>query len=489
MKQIVIVGGGTAGWMTAAAICSQFDKMMKVSLIESDQIGTIGVGEATIPPIRVFHQFLGIDEQTFMRETCATFKLGIEFAGWSQTNHTYMHAFGKTGKDALLADFQHYWLRANQLGFAKPYQNYCFEYHAAKADKFSTQAYDKIQYAYHLDATAYAQFLRRYSEKLGLTRIEGKLDQVNLNEQTGHIQSVSLQSGQTISGDLFIDCTGFNALLIEKALKCGFEDWADWLKCDSAITAQTELTQSISPYTQANAHSAGWQWKIPLQSRQGNGLVYASQYMSEQQAQQLFINNLTEKTLTEPKLIQFKTGRRRQNWLKNCVAIGLSSGFIEPLESTSIHLIMSGVMRLLKLFPFNGIKPSLVDEYNRQSQIEIENIRDFVIAHYCVNQRQDSAFWRDYQNLNLPDSLKHKLDLFVQSACINMGEHELFSHDSWAKILLGQQLVPEQYHQITQIMPEQELARYLKQRESAMLKRVNMLPSHSEFIQSYCASK
>lgn len=488
IKKVVIAGGGTAGWMAAAALSKKLQGVIEVVLVESDEIGTIGVGEATIPPIRGFHKILGIDEQEFMRETSATFKLGISFENWKDVNEDYIHSFGRTGTGGWTCQFVHFWLHGLQHGFKDDFGEYCYELQAAKQGKFATSPKSEINYAYHLDATLYAKYLRSFSESNGLKRIEGKIKQVNQNISTGFIESLMLDCGTVVEGDLFIDCTGFKGLLIEQTLHTGYEDWSHWLLCDSAVAVQTKSSGPVIPYTRAIARDSGWQWRIPLQHRTGNGLVYSSNYLSDDRAREQLLENLDGKPITEPRLIKYRTGRRLKTWNKNCVALGLSSGFIEPLESTSIYLFLIGVSRLIQMFPFSGVMPSIVEEYNAQSSRELESIRDFIILHYKVTNREDSAFWRYCKNMTIPDTLKHRIELFEQSAHLFLRQDELFRPDSWYQVMLGQGIMPKQYHEIAATMTESELKAMLGGIKAKINKVVERMPSHQEFIEHYCHS-
>lgn len=488
IKNVVIAGGGTAGWMAAAAFSKLLGKSVHVTLVESDEIATIGVGEATIPPIRTFHKLLGINEQEFMKATHATFKLGIGFENWGKINDKYIHSFGVTGKECWAGEFHHFWLRGLDKGIPSDFGEYCFELQAAKANKFGLTKELPINYAYHLDATVYAKYLRQFSEKLGVTRIEGKIETVDKNPINGYITTLNLDSGKRIDGDFFIDCTGFRGLLIEQALHTGYEDWSHWLPCDSAVAVQTESTTGAIPFTRSIAHDSGWQWRIPLQHRIGNGLVYCSRYISDADATNTLLNNIEGERITEPRVIKFKTGKRRKGWNKNCVALGLSSGFIEPLESTSIHLIMSGVIRLLRLFPFNGICDSAINEYNSKLNSELEAIRDFIILHYHVTQRTDSMFWEHCKNMEIPPSLAHKLQLFKETGRVFLDDGDIFRVDSWTQVMLGQGIMPEQYHQIGSIMSDTELNQFLTGIKQSIDNAVNHLPNHQQFIEQYCKS-
>lgn len=488
IQNIVIAGGGTAGWMAAAAFSKLLGKNLNITLVESDEIATIGVGEATIPPIRTFHKLLGIDEQELMRITNATFKLGVGFENWGQEGKNYIHSFGATGKECWAGEFHHFWLHGLQNGINADFGDYCYELQAAKAQKFALSKNTPINYAYHLDATIYAKYLREFSENLGVTRIEGKIQQVSKDHKSGNISSLTLISGQVIDGDFFIDCTGFRGLLIEQALHTGFDDWSHWLPCDSAIAVQTKTISDPIPYTRSIAHKNGWQWKIPLQNRVGNGLVFCSKYCSDEEALDTLTKNIEGDILTEPRVIKFNTGRRRKGWNKNCVALGLSAGFIEPLESTSIHLIMSGIIRLLRLFPFDGIYQSAIDEYNTKLDSELNAVRDFIILHYKATQREDSDFWLHCKNMEIPPSLAHKIQLFKETGRVFLDDGDIFRVDSWTQVMLGQGIMPTQYHKIADIMNEKELNHFMSSLKASIANAVEKLPSHADFIQQYCKS-
>ena len=486
VSKVVIAGGGTAGWMAAAALTRLLGKSVSVTLVESDSISTVGVGEATIPPIRTLHKLLGINEQAFIKATNATFKLGIEFSNWRQEDHAYIHSFGITGKECWAGEFHHFWLRGLEKGITADFGEYCFELQAAKAGKFGMSSQQAINFAYHLDATKYAQFLREFSEKLGAKRVEGKISKVNKHASNGFISSLSLEDGTLLEGDLFIDCTGFRALLIEQSLHTGYDDWSHWLPCNTAVTAQTQSVNEPLPYTKSIAHDAGWQWQIPLQNRVGNGLVFCDRYLSEDEAIARLKSNVEGELINEPRAIKFLTGRRRKGWNKNCVALGLSSGFIEPLESTSIHLIMTGIIRLMRLFPFQGITDSIIDEYNIKLDSELNSIRDFIIMHYKVNSRQQGAFWDYCKDMDIPDSLAHKLALFRESGRVFLDDGDIFRVDSWTQVLLGQGMMPKQYHQITAEMSDGELTTFMSDLKQAVNAAVAKLPSHQQFINQHC---
>jgi tryptophan 7-halogenase len=486
VKRVVIAGGGTAGWLAAAALSHQLGKILDITLIESDEIGTIGVGEATIPPIRVFHKLLQIDEQEFMRATAATFKLGISFENWAQKGDRYIHSFGRNGKPTWMCEFHNFWLRSLELGVKSELGEYCFELQAAKADKFGISQQMDVNFAYHFDAGQYAKFLRRFSEGFGIKRVEGKIKEVKQNATSGFIESLVLHSGQVIEGDLFIDCTGFRGLIIEQTLKSGYEDWSHWLPCDSAAAVQTELTGAAPPYTRAIAHDSGWRWCIPLQHRVGNGLVFSSRFLSDDAAKEDLVNSIDGKPLTMPRILKFQTGRRRQVWNKNCVALGLSSGFIEPLESTSIHLMMVGVTRLLHLFPFGGISQSVIDQYNESTRIEMEKTRDFVVLHYHATQRDDTPFWRHCRDMAIPDSLAHRIDMFRQTGYAYQGDSELFRTDSWTQVMLGQRIQPKTYHPAARLLAPEELTKFLAEFRASIQQVVARMPIHQDFVNQYC---
>jgi len=485
-QRVVIAGGGTAGWMAAAAFTRLLGKKVDVTLIESSDIGTVGVGEATIPTLVFFHKLLKINEQEFMAATNATFKLGINFENWKDIDHAYLHAFGVTGKDCWAAGFQHFWLRGLDEGLSTDFGDYCLERKAAEAGKFAHLPNNGLNYAFHIDATRYAQFLRKLAEKEGLTRIDAKINDVSLHEENGYIKSISLDNGQMVEGDVFIDCTGFKGLLIEQALHTGYEDWSHWLPCDSAVAVQTESTGTPLPYTRSIAHGEGWQWRIPLQNRVGNGLVFCSRYLSDDDAKARLLNNIEGKPLNEPRVIKFRTGRRLKQWNKNCIALGLASGFLEPLESTSIHLIQQGIVRLLRMFPHNEIQATDVDEYNAQTDFDVEHIRDFIILHYHVTERNDTAFWRHCRQMTVPESLAHRIELFKRTGRVFREGSELFD-DSWQQVMIGQGLMPEGYHPLVDTMSKEELQHLLGQIKTTIARTVDKLPTHEQYLKQYCS--
>lgn len=484
----MIAGGGTAGWMTAAALAKLLGKNLEVVLVESDDIPTVGVGEATIPTLHIFHQLLGINEQEFMAATNATFKLGISFENWRDVDKNYIHSFGFLGQGCWAAGFQHFWLKGLQKGIVSDIGDYVPEHLGARKGKFAVLANQELNHAYHLDAGLYAKFLRNIAEKHGAIRTEGKISNVNLHPENDYIASLTLASGLTVEGDLFIDCSGFRGLLIEDALHTGFEDWGHLLPCDSAVAVQTKTVNKPVPYTRSIARDAGWQWQIPLQNRTGNGLVFCSKHMTDDEAKAILLQNVQGELLNEPRVIKYKTGTRRKHWNKNCVAIGLSSGFIEPLESTGIHLFQKAIVRLMQIFPSNGIKQSDVDEFNAQTKNEIDNIKDFIILHYHLTDRTDTPFWRYCKNMEIPDTLKHRMTLFRESGQVFKKAEELFGETSWIQVMMGQGLMPEQYHPIVDLMPDEELAHFLNKIKSGVSRKVDNWPDHFDFINHYCKS-
>ncbi len=486
IRKVVIAGGGTAGWMAAASLSKLLGKTLEVSLIESDDIPTVGVGEATIPTLIQLHELLGINEQEFVSKVNGTFKLGISFESWRDVKEDYIHSFGFTGKDCWAAGFQHFWLKGQQMNLAKDFGQYCGELVAAQQNKFAITPKQGLNYAYHIDAGLYAKFLRELAEEHGAQRIEGKIVGVNLENESGFISSLTLESGAVIEGDLFIDCSGFRGLLIEQALHTGYDDWSHYLPMDGAIAVQTETVSEPVPYTRSIAHEAGWQWRIPLQSRVGNGLVFCSRYLSDDDGKKLLLNNIEGEPINEPRVIKFQTGTRRKHWNKNCIAMGLSSGFIEPLESTSIHLIQRSITRLMQMFPYDGIREPDVKEFNAQMSSEIEHIRDFIILHYHVTNRADTPFWRFCQSMEIPESLQHRIDLFKQTGRVFKVPTELFGENSWTQVMLGQGLVPEQYHPIVNMMSDDELNSFLRGIDQYVNTLVAQLPSHQDFINHYC---
>ena len=472
--------------MAAASLSKLIGKNLDITLIESDQIGTVGVGEATIPTLLTLHELLKIKEQDFVAAVGGTFKLGISFENWLDVGKDYIHSFGFTGKDCWAAGFQHFWLKGMERGISKEYGEYCAEWVAAKHNRFAVLPDSGMNYAYHIDASVYSQFLRVIADEHGVVRKEGKINKVDTDSESGFITALELESGERIEGDLFIDCTGFRGLLISQTLGVGYHDWKHWLPCDSAVAVQTESMGPPIPYTRSIAREAGWQWRIPLQHRVGNGLVFSSDHWSDDEAIDILRKNIEGEPLTEPRVLKFNTGQRHKHWHLNCVSMGLSSGFIEPLESTSIHLIERSIIRLMQLFPYAGIREPDIDEFNTQMSEEIEHIRDFIILHYHVTERTDSAFWRECRSMDIPDSLKHRIELFKQTGRVFKVPGELFGENSWIQVMLGQGLMPEQYHPIVNMMSDDELEHFLTSINTSAYKLVGQLPEHQRFIDHYC---
>jgi tryptophan halogenase len=493
LKKIMIVGGGTSGWMAASVLLHSLSKHYQIQLIESDEISTVGVGEATIPSIIKFNTLIGIDEDEFMRKTQATFKLGIQFRNWGAIGDSYIHGFGSMGRKTGLVDFHHYWLKARQSGKVERLDDYSINLLACEKNRFMRARSDNpnspladVRHAFHFDAGLFARYLREYSEKLGVTRTEGKITQVHTHPETGFVTSVTMENGDVHTADLFIDCSGFRGLLIEQTLHTGYDDWSHWLPCDSALAVPCESTTPLLPYTRATAHSAGWQWRIPLQSRIGNGHVFCSRFMSQDEATAILMRNLDGKALAEPRLIRFVTGKRKKFWNKNVVAIGLSSGFIEPLESTSIHLIQQGIVRLIELFPNSGFDQADIDEYNRQSETEFEQVRDFIVLHYHATQRNDSPFWDHCRTMDVPDTLKHKTELFGSNGRFFRKNDELFNETSWAQVMLGQGIVPTGHHPLVENTEDEPIFKMLANVKAVMHAVVDKMPTHAQYIADHC---
>lgn len=485
INRVVIAGGGTAGWMAAATISATIGRRLQICLVESDAIPTVGVGEATVPSIFTIHQLLKIHEADFLKAVNGTYKLGIMFENWTRLNHKYFHSFGKTGLSCWAAGFHHFWVRANQQKMARDFANYSLETLAAERGKFAHVNEPKLNYAYHLDSAKYGQFLRGVAEKHGVTRIEGKIDNVDLHRDSGFIKSLTLESGQVIEGDLFIDCTGFRSLLLGQALKVGYNDWSEMLPANAAYAVQTESHRPAVPYTRSIALDAGWRWQIPLQHRVGNGVVFSTQFKSEESALQDLLSGIDGKPLTDPRLIRFTTGQRKEFWHKNCVSVGLSSGFIEPLESTSIHLIQQAIIWLISMFPTGGIDHSQVNLFNQQMTVETETIRDFIVLHYHLQQRDDHEFWRYLREMKVSDRLQQILDLFDSNGTIVEEQDDLFAENSWVQVMMGQGLTPKQYHPIVDMMSDRDLNTFMRQQEQSAQSQVSRLPMHTQFIQQF----
>ena len=494
INKVIIVGGGTAGWMAAAALSKVLGSLVEITLIESEQIGTVGVGEATIPSIRLFNNLLGLNENEFLKKTNGTIKLGIEFNNWNKQGDSYLHAFGSLGLDLGMVKFFQYWVRQQKSGKRDSLWDYSLNSAAAMANRF--QPLDRIEgtplggltYAFHFDAGLYAKFLREFAERNGVRRLEGKVVDASLNSDSGFIDSVKLENGSELCGELFIDCSGFRGLLIEQALNTGYTDWTHWLPCDRAIAVPCESADVLLPYTKSTAREAGWQWRIPLQHRIGNGYVYCSSFLSDAQAQQTLLANLDGKPTADPKTLRFVTGMRKKAWSKNCVALGLSSGFMEPLESTSIHLIQSGISRLLNLFPDRGFSQIDIDEFNRQSQFEFERIRDFLILHYKATSRSDSEFWKYCRNMSIPDSLQQRIDLFKSHGRVFRDNDELFTDVAWLQVLTGQGVEPDGYHPIADAVSDQQLDKFMADLKIIMQREAGKMTTHQAYINAHCAA-
>lgn len=490
ISSICIVGGGTAGWMTAAALAYKFHRTKtSITLVESEQIGTVGVGEATLPHIRFFNQALGIDEVTFMRATNATFKLGIEFCDWGQIGDRYVHPFGDFGEPLQGVDFHHLWNQLRQSGLKTPLDEYSYPIVAAKSARFHHPDPDlsKIEstfgYAYQFDSSLYAKFLRTFAEKHGVTRIEGKIVEVDQNAETGHVETLRLESGQTIGGELFIDCSGFRGLLIEQSLKTGYQDWSEWLPCNRAVAVQSENVGTLLPYTRSTARTAGWQWRIPLQHRTGNGHVYCSHFISDDEARSQLLDGIEGALTTDPKQLYFMTGRRNQFWKKNVVAIGLSAGFLEPLESTSIHFIQEGITALLELFPDTAFATSDQEEYNERMGLNFERVRDFLLLHYVATERDDSEMWRHFRNLTLPESLQSKIEAWMHRGLVPSYEFSVFLPPSWIAVFMGQRKLPLAGDPRMGRIPLDDIRQYAENLHSSIRNSVDRAPDHLTFIQ------
>ena len=494
ITSITVVGGGSAGWMAAAALATYLGKGAAIRLIESEEIGIVGVGEASVPHIKLFNgQWLGIAEAEFVKRTQATAKLGIQFKDWGRIGDSYIHGFGAIGRSLGPLPFHQFWLKLHQSGHAGPIGDYSPQTVMAPLGKFApgdknaapNSALADIAYAYHFDATLYARFLRELAEQRGVQRIEGKIIKVNQRADDGFIESVTLESGQRIDGELFIDCSGFRGLLIEQTLKTGYDDWSHWLPCDRALAVPCESVATITPYTRSTARAAGWQWRIPLQHRTGNGYVYSSKHVSDDEAAATLLANLDGKALADPRPLRFTTGMRKKTWNKNVVALGLASGFLEPLESTSIYSAQSGITRLLSLFPTRDFNPMLIERYNRESAFEFERIRDFIILHYHATERHDTPFWDYCRTMSVPETLRETIDLFrVDGRYFRNGE-DFFALPSWVQVMLGQRIVPAGYHPMVDEMPEARLVDHVESVRATLAQAVGSMPTHQEWIDRY----
>lgn len=489
IEKIVIVGGGSAGWMTAAALSHALKQHnISIELIESSDIATVGVGEATIPPIRQFNAMAGLDEREFILRTNATFKLGIEFKDWNSVGQSYFHPFGKFGMDLEGVDFHHYWLRLRHQGIDTDLRRYSICSLAAQHHKFLPATSGRVpphlslDFAYHFDATLYAHYLRQISESRGVFRRDGVVCSVNLDQGSGYISSLRLDSGEEIQGDFFIDCTGFRSLLLGKALKVGYESWSDYLLCDRAVVAQSSAMAELPPYTRAAAQTAGWQWRIPLQNRVGNGYVFSSSLKSDDEAVATLTKNIEGELVSEPRTIGFAPGRRKKFWHKNCVAIGLSSGFIEPLESTSLHLVQQAIIRLISLFPDKRCSQPAIDQYNHMCGAELDSIKDFVILHYYANQRHDSDLWRYCRNMSIPSSLEQRIALYQDTGNIMLEKYDLFKVASWIAVLEGQGVHARFHSPLVDSISQAAVIEQLDSIYSDIAGQVKAMPTSSEYV-------
>ncbi|PTW47333.1 tryptophan halogenase [Sphingomonas faeni] len=501
ITKVVIVGGGTAGWMTAAALSRLVPSGVSVTLVESEEIGTVGVGEATIPSLLDYNRMLGIDEDAFVRATGATFKLGIEFRDWARLGDAYLHPFGTHGRDIGGVSFHQLWLRQAALDTATdgagagPIGDYCLSSVAARRGRFTRPSANPqsvlstLSYAFHFDAGLYARFLRDLAEADGVVRVEGRVVDVERNAGTGFVEAVRLAGDRRIEGELFIDCSGFRSLLLGGALDVPFTSWREWLPCDRAWAVPSARRGALIPYTRATADVAGWRWRIPLQHRVGNGYVYSSAHVDDDAAKQALLAGLDGEAMGEPRQLRFEAGRRDRLWDRNCVAIGLSGGFLEPLESTSIHLIQSGITRLMSLFPDLGFSAVEIDEYNRVMLREYEQVRDFIILHYHATERSDSAFWEHCRTMALPASLEAKLALWSDKARVFREQGELFTPDSWIAVLLGQGIRPVSFDPLASALPADESARFLAHVRDMIDKTAAAMPTHEAFIAQNCAAR
>jgi 2-polyprenyl-6-methoxyphenol hydroxylase-like FAD-dependent oxidoreductase len=495
LNRIVVVGGGSAGWITAAPLArmlcrpDQPDQHCEVTVVESAEIGTVGVGEATLPTISFYNRMLGLDEADFVRKTRASFKLGIEFRDWGTLGHRFFHGFGGFGPHIHNRPLWAYWLRLREQDPTLPsYEEWSTATTMARSLRFmppqpgEPSPANAFDYAYHFDAALYGAYLRDYAMRHGARRVEGTIDRVETSPENGFVTALHLRDGRRIEGDLFIDCSGFRALLIGEAMKSPYEDWSHWLPCDRALAVPCTRADPMTPYTTSTARSAGWQWRIPLQHRTGNGLVYCSSHLGDDEAARLLLDNLDGQALDEPRQLRFVTGRRQQAWVRNVVAIGLSSGFLEPLESTSIQLIMEGASRLTALLPDRSFAPALADEFNRQMALRYESVRDFIILHYKLGERRDSAFWRDCAAMSIPDGLAHQIELFRQAGRVAILEPEGFAEPSWVSLLLGLGVQPRHHDPYIDLVDIDLVRRHMNGVRDAIQRAVKTMPTHAEFL-------
>ena len=489
LEHVTIVGGGTAGWMTALALARVLGHQVKVTLVESPAIATVGVGEATIPPIKLFNQLAGFEEAEFLRETKASLKLGIEFQGWGRADSRYRHLFGTAGQQLRLGEFFQYWLRGRDEGVANDFGRYSLTGAAADAGKAAPVGAIKgsrlegITYAYHFDAGLFAAYCRSKAEALGVTRIEGTICGVERDGESGFITALRLDDDRLVGGEFFIDCSGFRALLIGEEMGSEFIDWSHWLACDRAVAVPCANGPRLRPYTQSLASEAGWRWRIPLQHRTGNGHVFCSARMSEEEATRQLLEGLEGEALGEPRVVRFRTGMRREFWKGNVAALGLSSGFLEPLESTSIHLVQAGITKLMSHWPASDFAPALVAEYNRRMTFEYESVRDFIIAHYHLNSRPE-PFWQAAAAMDVPDALRRRIELFEASGKIFRDEDELFTEIGWFQVLTGQGVAPRTWHPLADKLSSQQLGQFLGDIETLVTRAAAQLPAHEDYLRS-----
>lgn len=493
LRRILIAGGGSAGWMTAALLSKLFQGLYEITLVESEDIGTVGVGEATIPAIKKYNELLELDENEFLQRTQGTFKLGIQFNDWWRKGESYIHGFGVIGQDLGWLRCHQYWLKMRQAGSASDFANYSINTAAALENKFMRAKPDMgespighIANAFHFDAGLYARFLSGYAQERGVRRREGKIAGVALRSEDGFVESVTMDDGEVIEADFFVDCSGFRGLIIEQAMKTGYEDWTHWLPCDRAIAVPCERSADFTPYTRSTAREAGWQWRIPLQHRTGNGHVYSSKYIDDDKAERVLLDNLDGEQRADPLRLRFVTGKRNRIWNKNCIAIGLAAGFMEPLESTSLHLIQSSVIRMVRLLPDAGFDQAGIDEFNRQTDFEYERVRDFIILHYKATERTDTPFWDYCRTMEVPATLQRKMDLFAANGRIFREDEELFSEESWIQVFLGQGVIPRGYDPLVDIKSDAQVAQFLGNIEAVIAKCVKVMPGHADFVAKTC---
>lgn len=490
IKKVVIVGGGTAGWMVAASLSRYYKKNIDITLVESSEIGTVGVGEATNATIRRFYGALGMSDVEVLKATAGTCKLGIEFKNWYQKDHSFFHPFGLFGQSLNKIPFHHFWLKLHRLGKVSDLSDYSLGIALAKNNKFTLPSENPpselsiFDWALHFDATLFGRHMRKFAEENGVQRIDAKIVQVEQNKNTGFVERLKLDNGSSVNGELFIDCSGFKGLLIEETLKTGFEDWSDWLVTDRAIAVQSRSVGEPSPYTVSTAHKAGWQWKIPLQHRQGNGNVYSSRFLSDDEASDLLTRNIEGELMHDPRVIQFMPGRRKKAWNKNVVSIGLAAGFLEPLESTAITLVETAIEKLLMLFPDKNFHQGVIDEFNEMTKLEYERVRDFIVLHYHLTKRDDSEMWRYVRNMSIPDTLSQKIKLYKERGHLVKYRWEIFQPASWVALYAGNNVLPSVYDPRVDTYDIDYMEKSLSAMKKSIQSNVADLPSHNEFIKS-----